>query len=90
MISLPFTVILIPYAVVALFVALMSFINIAHLVRNGATNRISFVVTMIFLVGGAGILFGTYAAMQGTDWTQQITFSMPSFTFGTEVGSFNL
>lgn len=90
MIAFPFTVILIPYAIVVLFVAIMSFFNVAHLVRYGATSRVSFVVTMLFLIGSASILFGTYAAMQGTDWTQQITLSVPTFSFGADASNFNL
>jgi hypothetical protein len=83
MFAIPFSFILIPYAVVLLFVALMSFISVSHLVRHGATSGISFIVTFLFIVGSASILFGTWTALQGTDWTQQITLSLPTMSLGT-------
>ena len=82
MISIPFNFILFPYAVVLLFIAVMSLINVMHLVRHGATSGISYVVTMMFIVGSASILFGTWMALQGTDWTQQITLALPTMSLG--------
>ena len=83
MIAISFSLILLPYAVVVLFISIMSLINVMHLVRHGATNGISYTVTLLFFIGSASILFGTWMALQGTDWTQQITLSMPTMSFSS-------
>jgi hypothetical protein len=80
MLVIPFSVILLPYAAAVAFIGLMSIINIWHLVRYGATTGVSYVVTLLFLVGGASILFTTWFALRGTDWTQTITLSLPNMS----------
>lgn len=88
MLAFPFSYVLLPYAAVVAFVALISIINVSHLVRHGATSGVSYVVTMLFFVGSAGILFGTWYALQGTDWTQQITLAVPALSLGAAGLSF--
>lgn len=85
MISFPFSFVLIPYALVVLFFIVMAIINVHVLVYYGATTKMSFIVTFLFLAGGTLILFATWHALQGTDWTQQISFAIP--TIGVPVPS---
>lgn len=77
MLSLSFALILIPYAFVVGFFAVMALIHVQHLIHYGATTKISFIATFAFLSGAVLVLFTTWYLLQGTDWSQQISVGMP-------------
>ena len=88
MFTLPLYFALIPFAVVVGYVALMSFLNIVHIIHYGATTFVSFVVTFAFLVGAAGICFVTYNRLLDTDWRQPVELNLVPTGF-SDFGKFN-
>jgi|GEM_PF-1130513 hypothetical protein len=81
MISIPLSATLLLYAAVVGFFAVLAVVNVMHLVRYGATTRVSFIITFLFLAGAAVILFATWQLLAFTDWTQPISVSLPAFSF---------
>ena len=79
MLSLSFALILIPYALVVAFFAVMALIHVQHLIHYGATTKMSFAVTFCFLAGAVLILFTTWYLLQGTDWSQRMIIDTPGF-----------
>jgi len=76
--SFTFGLILIPYfLVVGLCLGYAAF-AIHHLVHYGATTKLSFLVTFTYLAGTAFILFFTWQALAGVDWSEPIDIA-PSF-----------
>jgi hypothetical protein len=75
MLTLPLSLALVPYAIIVMFFAVLAIINVYHLVHYGATTGVSFVVTFLFLAGGAFILFFTWQAVAGADWSQTVSFT---------------
>jgi hypothetical protein len=82
MLSLSFALILIPYALVVGFFAVMALIHVQHLIHYGATTKISFVATFAFLAGATLVLFTTWYLLRGTDWSQQAVIGLPKFGGG--------
>lgn len=78
MITFPFAAILVPYALVLLFAAVMAVINVTHLIHYGATTRVSFLITFIFLAGAALIVFTTWKMTEETNWMQPVSFNVPA------------
>jgi len=66
---------LIPYALVVIFVGVFAFFNIHHLVHYGATTRLSYAVTMTFLIGVTCILFLTWQQLGGVNWSQAMSLT---------------
>lgn len=75
MLDFPLAVALIPYALTVIFFVVLAVIHVYHLVHYGATSSVSFIVTFMFLAGGAFILFFTWQALASTDWSQRISFT---------------
>jgi hypothetical protein len=66
---------LIPYGLIAAFVAAFAIFNIHHLVHYGATTRTSYVITAVFLFGIAVISILTWYQLRGVDWKQPISLT---------------
>jgi len=66
---------LIPYGLIAAFVAAFAIFNIHHLVHYGATTRLSYVITAVFLFGVAFISILTWYQLRGVDWKQPISLT---------------
>ncbi len=77
MISFPFSVILIPYALALAFFAIFALLNIHHLVKYGATTALSFAATFLFLAGAVAVLYVTWLATADVDWARTISFAIP-------------
>jgi L-cystine uptake protein TcyP (sodium:dicarboxylate symporter family) len=83
MISFPLSLVLIPYGIVLLLFALLAAYSVHNLVKYGATTNTSFVATFSFLAGAVFVLFFTWQALQGTDWSQEINLSAPFATISS-------
>ncbi|MEY4744340.1 MAG: hypothetical protein RL272_285 [Candidatus Parcubacteria bacterium] len=81
MISFPLSFVLIPYGVVILVFAFLAMYSVHNLVKFGATTHASFVATFAFLAGAVFVMFFTWFALRGTDWTQEITLGAPASSF---------
>ncbi len=81
MISFPLSLVLIPYGIVILVFALLAMYSVHNLVRYGATTNSSFVATFAFLGGAVFVMFFTWYALRGTDWTQEISLGAPVASF---------
>ncbi|KPJ84991.1 hypothetical protein AMJ57_04855 [Parcubacteria bacterium SG8_24] len=68
---------LIPYALAIVFFMIFAAFNIHHLMRYGATTRVSYIITFIFLSGSVLLLFISWQMLGGVDWSQQMTFGTP-------------
>ena len=77
-ISFPLSLALIPFGLIAVAVGLYALLNIEHLVRYGETTGVSFGVTFAWLAGTALILFFTWQALQGTNWSQPVIIGSPN------------
>lgn len=66
---------LVLYGLAAAFVAVFAFFNIYHLLHYGATTRLSYVITMTFIVGVTVIFFLTAQQLRGVDWDQPISLT---------------
>ncbi|HTK05025.1 MAG TPA: hypothetical protein VL500_05545 [Candidatus Eisenbacteria bacterium] len=73
MISFPLSLVLIPYGIVVLIFILLAAYSVHNLVRYGATTNSSFFATFAFLAGAVFVMFFTWSALRGTDWTQEVT-----------------
>ena len=73
MLSFPLSLILIPYGIVVLLFILLAAYSVHNLVRYGATTNSSFVATFAFLAGAVFVMFFTWSALRGTDWTQEVS-----------------
>lgn len=78
MISFPLSLILIPFAVMALIIAFLSFMNLRNLARYRAEDVISFTAVFVFLAGIAVIIYISYGYLAGIDWTKMIEAGLPS------------
>lgn len=80
--TFPLLYILFPFAAVLVVFAIFTLVDIAHLAHYGASNVISFLATVVFLVGTIAILGVTFMTLQNTDWSQPVmiglTTSLPS------------
>lgn len=74
MITFPLWLIVIPYLLVAAFVAVLALFTIYHFVKYSETTFMSFVAVVLYLAGTAYILFFTWQALQGTDWHYPVQF----------------
>ncbi len=81
MISFPLSFVLIPYGIVILIFAFLAMYSVHNLVKYGATTNSSFVATFAFLAGAVFVMFFTWYALRGTDWTQDISFGAPVASF---------
>lgn len=81
MISFPLSFVLIPYGIVIVIFALLAMYSVHNLVKYGATTHSSFVATFAFLAGAVFVMFFTWFALRGTDWTQDISFGAPVASF---------
>lgn len=79
MISFPFSVILIPYGLVVVFIGIFALANIMHLIHYGATTAVSFVVTFSYIAGIVFMFYFTGVALADVDWQAPVVIQMPSF-----------
>jgi len=74
-VSFSLSLVLIPYGLIAAFVAAFAIFNIHHLVHYGATTRLSYAITATFLFGIVAIAFLTLFQLRGVNWDQPISFT---------------
>lgn len=74
-ISFTLSLALIPYGLIAAFVATFAIFNIHHLVHYGATTRYSYVITSVFIAGTVLIAFMTWYGLRGVNWNQPISLT---------------
>lgn len=79
MITFTLSLILIPFAIILMLVMIMATISTFHLIRFGATTKISFAVTFAFFAGTVLLLFFTWFNLRGVDWQQPVSIG-PSST----------
>ncbi len=75
MIAFPLWTIVIPYLLVAAFVAVLALFTMYHFVKYSETTKVSFVAVFLYLAGTAYILFFTWSALRDADWQQTINFA---------------
>lgn len=73
MVTFPLSLALIPFTIVLLLVMGVASISTLHLIRYGATTKVSFVVTFAFFAGTVLLLFFTWFSLRGVDWQQPVT-----------------
>ena len=78
MITFPLSLALIPFAIVLLLTMFVASISTMHLIRYGATTKISFVVTFTFFAGTVLLLFFTWFNLRSVDWQQPVTIGSSS------------
>lgn len=78
MFSFPLSLLLIPFGLTLIGVAMMIFLNVWHLLHYGATTLTSFVVTFLFLAGLATIGFFTVQELQYVDWSTPVEIGLPT------------
>lgn len=66
------SIFLIAYLAVVFLFAVFALFSIYHLARFVPPSSVAFFTTYIFLAGTAIILFATWQALQGVDWTQTV------------------
>jgi hypothetical protein len=82
MISFPLSMILIPFAVLAMAIIFFAFIGLRNLARYRAEDGMAFVATFVFLSGAALICLFAYNYLSPIDWTKAIEISLPSIKTG--------
>ena len=76
MISFPLSIILIPYAIFIIIIALFAYINLRNLVRFRAEDIISFGALFVFLAGLAFLSYFSFNYLVGVDWKQTIELGL--------------
>lgn len=89
MISFPLSLTLIPYTLVIGFAVIIALFTVYHLVRYGATTKISFVITFIFFAGSVYLFFFTWSALKDTDWDQSVVIHT-AFSSDGDIDEFSL
>ena len=76
------SLVLIPYGLAVAAVAVFAAFNLHHLVQHGAAPRLSYAITLIFLIGSAAILLTTWQELRSVDWRQPVSLTQPATHFG--------
>ncbi len=72
------SLLLVPYGLILAIVAVFAVFNLHHLIEHGATTRLSYAVTLTFLVGVTAILLLTWQGLSRVDWRQPISLTPPT------------
>lgn len=70
------SLLLVPYAIVVVIFLVFALLNVYHLVHYGATTRVSFVFTFVFLAGSVIILAASWWYLRDAEWSSQIVLSL--------------
>lgn len=89
MISFPLSLTLIPYTLVMSFAVIIALFTVYHLVRYGATTKVSFVMTFIFFAGSVYLFFFTWSALKDTDWNRPVVIHT-AFSSDGDIDEFGL
>ncbi len=73
MITIPLYIILFIYLAYLAVLMIFYYINLSHLIHNGALTIISFSITIFIIFLNATALFFTYALLNSVDWQQPLT-----------------
>jgi len=85
--TLSLALLLIPYSIIVLLFLLLAVLNVYHLICYGATTRISFLFTFLFVAGTLAIAFFSWQALGDVVWSSTVSFS-PFSGSATELPQF--
>jgi len=67
---------LIPYFIAVAAFLIFALLNVYHLIAYGATTKVSFLFTFVFLAGSTFIAYVSWMYLKDVDWTAQIMFQL--------------
>lgn len=80
MITISLALALIPYAIVLLFFLLFATIDVYHMIHYGETTKVSYMVTLVFVIVSLAVLMVTFSLLREVDWNQSVSIVLPFFT----------
>jgi len=67
---------LIPYGIAVILFLIFALLNVYHLIAYGATTKVSFLFTFVFLAGSSFIAYASWLYLKDIDWSAQIMFQL--------------
>ena len=84
---IPLSATLVPFGLYLVIFGVLAVVDVYHMVRFGTFGIANFFAFFLFLAGTAVIMWWTWTALQGTDWTQPLVagLSLHMFTSAPEL-----
>lgn len=75
----PISGLLIPYAVVFIYVLVFSLLHLQHLARYGTSIGTAKTAAYVWILGTTAIVIMTFGLLRNTNWEHRVTISPPGY-----------